>query len=292
MSRSTRSLPFRLIRVLFTGLAIVYLLITGAIWYAQTKILYHPSSSVDGSPSDVGVPFDNVALPLGGDRLTGWWIPAAVPQARTLLYLHGNAGNVAVNLDHALRLRNTGLNVFIIDYRGYGHSTGGPPRQSLLYEDAERAWRYLVAERNIPSAHIVIYGHSLGGSVAIYLASKHPEAGGLITESTYTSIIDMANRTLFRYLPLGLILTERHDSISRIGSIHVPKLFIHGDADNLIPPQMARRLYDAAPDPKQIAIIPGGGHDDSAVANPTAYFAALNAFLSQYHFNPPSIAAQ
>ncbi len=115
------------------------------------------------------------------------------PQARTLLYLHGNANNVGANVDQVVRLRSTGLNVFIVDYRGYGENTGGPPREKLLYEDAERAWTYLVAERHIPPANIAIYGHSLGGAVAIDLASRHPEAGALITESTLTSIADLAD---------------------------------------------------------------------------------------------------
>ncbi|MEO8372704.1 MAG: alpha/beta fold hydrolase, partial [Candidatus Solibacter sp.] len=162
---------------------------------------------MDSTPGDSGVPFDNITLPLQGARLAGWWVPSDAPKARTLLYLHGNAANVAANLDHVLRLRNTGLNVFIIDYRGYGHSTGGPPRENLLYADAERAWAYLVADRHIPAREIVIYGHSLGGAVAVHLGSKHPEAGGLITESTFTSVADMADGSFFAYLPLGLILT-------------------------------------------------------------------------------------
>jgi pimeloyl-ACP methyl ester carboxylesterase len=178
------------------------------------------------------------------------------------------------------------LNVFIIDYRGYGDSTGGPPREKLVYEDAERAWTYLVVERHIPPANVVIYGHSLGGAVAIDLASKHPDAGALVTESTFTSIAEMADRTAYgTFLPIRLILTERFDSISKIGSIRVPKLILHGENDtNMASPLMARRLYDAAADPKEIAVIPGGGHEDSAEVNPAAYFAALNGFLSKYHF--------
>lgn len=292
MQRPPRSLAFRLVRALFAGAAICYLLLTASIWYAQTKLLYHPSSSVDATPGDLGEPFDNIALPLKGDQLTGWWVPCQTPQSRTLLYLHGNAANVAANRDEVLRLRNTGLNVFIIDYRGYGHSTGGPPREDLLYEDAERAWKYLVAERKIQPAHIVIYGHSLGGAVAVNLARMHPDAGALITEGTFTSIADMANGSPAAYLPLRLILTERFDSISRIGSLHLPKLIIHGDADTMVPPLMARRLYDAAPHPKQIAMIAGGGHENSAVVNPTAYFASLHAFLAQYGFKPGSGAAK
>jgi len=285
-------LAVRLVRALFAGIAICYFVLSGIIWYAQRKILYHPSSSVDATPGDSGVPFDNITLPLNGDQLAGWWIPSQAPQPRTLLYLHGNAANVAANLDPVLRFRNTGLNVFIIDYRGYGHSTGGPPREKLFYEDAERAWKYLVDERKIQPAHIVIYGHSLGGAVAVHLAGNHPEAGALITEGTYTSLSDMANGSPAAYLPLRLILTERMDSISRIRSIHLPKLIIHGDSDTMVPPRMARRLYDAAPDPKQIAMIPGGGHENSAEVNPVAYLAALNGFLTQSGFRPGGGAAK
>ena len=115
--RPKRSYAFRLVRALFAGIAICYLLLTGAIWYAQMKILYHPNSLVDATPADSGVKFTEVMLPLRGDNLSGWWVPSEEPGARTLLFLHGNAGNVAVNVDQVLRLRSTGLNVFIIDYR-------------------------------------------------------------------------------------------------------------------------------------------------------------------------------
>jgi fermentation-respiration switch protein FrsA (DUF1100 family) len=291
MPSSTRSLAFRLLRAILAAFAALYLLATGAVWYLQTKILFHPDSVVDASPADSGVRFEDVKLPFKGDTLSGWWIPSDQTDARTLLYLHGNAGNIGVNLDGALLLRGAGLNVFIIDYRGYGHSTGGPPRAKLVCEDGERAWSYLVSERKIPPAHIAIYGHSMGGAVAIDLASKHPDAGALITESALTSIIDRARGTWAAYLPLRLIITEKFDSLSKIGSIRVPKLILHGDSDTMVPPIMARQLYDAAPEPKQIALIPGGGHNDSAVADAAAYFGALNAFLTQYGLKPGGSAS-
>jgi pimeloyl-ACP methyl ester carboxylesterase len=285
--KETRTLTFRLVRGLLVAIAGAYLLVVGAIWYWQAKVIFRPSRIVDTTPLNSGVKFDDVRLPLQGDQLAGWWVPSEDVHSGTLLYLHGNAANVAANLDHVLRLRSAGLNVFIIDYRGYGSSTGGPPREKLLYEEAERAWKYLVAERNIPPAHIAIYGHSLGGAVAIDLASKHPEAGALITEGTFTSIADLADRFSFAaYLPVRLILTERFDSISKIGGIHLPTLILHGEADRMNPPLSARRLYDATPGPKQLALIPSGGHEDSAEVNPTAYFAALNGFLSRYGFKP------
>jgi uncharacterized protein len=286
-AKKPRSLTFRLVRGIFVAILGAYLVVVGAVWYAQAKIIFQPSRIVDVTPGDSGVKFNDVTIPLKGDHLAGWWVPSEDAQARTLLYLHGNAGNVGANIDHVLRLRRTGLNIFIFDYRGYGNSTGGPPREKLLYEDAERAWKYLVAERNIAPANIVIYGHSLGAAVAIDLASKHPEAGALITDGAFTSIAELADRRSFTaYLPVRLIVTERFDSISKIRSIHLPKLILHGEADAMNPPLMARRLYGAAPDPKQLAVIPGGGHSDSAEVNATAYFAAVNGFLSQHGLKP------
>jgi len=283
-----RPLAFRIVRALLATVACLYLLVAVAIWYAQTKILYHPRTTLDVTPADLGLKFEPVRLPLDGNRLAGWWVPSEIPDALTLLYLHGNAGNVSANADQVRRLAGTGLNIFIFDYRGYGESTGGPPRERLVYEDAERAWTYLVRERGIQPSDVVIYGHSMGGAVAVDLASRHPDAGGLITESTFPSIVDAADRTVFAWLPLRLIVTERFDAASRIRSIRVPKLMLHGDADTMIPVRLARRLYEAAADPKQLAVIAGGGHEDSAEVNAAAYFAAVNGFLRTYHLGSRS----
>ena len=284
-SATRRSLAFRVVRALLATVVCLYLLVAAVIWYGQTTILYHPRKTLSVTPADLGLTFDAVRLPLNGDRLAGWWVPSKLPNAATLLYLHGNAGNVSANADQVRRLADTGLSIFIFDYRGYGESTGGPPRERLVYEDAERAWTYLVRERRIQPSDVAIYGHSMGGAVAIDLASRHPDAGGLITESTFPSIVDAADGTLFTWLPLRLIVTERFDAASRIRSVRVPKLILHGEADTMIPVRLARRLYDAAADPKQLAVIAGGDHEGSAEVNAAAYFAALNGFLRKYHLS-------
>jgi fermentation-respiration switch protein FrsA (DUF1100 family) len=273
------------VRTVLATLACLYVLVVAAIWYAQTRILYHPRPSLDVTPADLGLTFEPVRLALNGDRLAGWWVPSKIPQAATLLDLHGNAGNMSANANQVGRLAGTGVNIFIFDYRGYGESTGGPSRERLVYEDAERAWTYLVRERRIRPSDVVIYGHSMGGAVAIDLASRHADAGGLITESTFPSIVDAADGTVFAWLPLWLIVTERFDAASRVRSIRVLKLILHGEADTMIPVRLAHRLYEAAADPKQLAVIAGGGHEDPAEVNPVAYFAALNGFLRQYHLS-------
>jgi len=281
-----RSLTFRLVRGLIAAIAAAYLLIVSALWYWQASFIFQPDPVVETTPGDLGVKFEKVTLPIGGGQLAGWWVPSQDPHAATLLYSHGNAANIGANARGVVRFQKAGLNVFIYDYRGYGESTGGPPREKLAYEDAERAWTYLVAERRIAPATIVIYGHSLGGVVAIDLASKHADAGALIVESTLTSIADLADgMPNARFLPVRLILTERFDALSRIGAVHVPTLILQGqeDTSHLT---MGQRLYDAANDPKQRAVIPDGGHNDSAEVNPAAYFAAFNGFLSRFHLRP------
>jgi fermentation-respiration switch protein FrsA (DUF1100 family) len=284
-----RSLTVRLVRGFIAAIGAAYLLIVGALWYWQASFIFQPSPVVDTTPGDLGVKFEKVALPMSGGQVTGWWVPSEDPHAATLLYSHGNATNIGANVQGAVRFQKAGLNVFIYDYRGYGESTGGPPREKLTYEDAERAWTYLVAERRIAPATIVIYGHSLGGVVAIDLASKHPDAGALIAESTLTSIADLADgMRVGRLLPVRLILTERFDALSRIRAVHVPTLILQGQEDTRHL-AMGQRLYDAANDPKQRAVIPGGGHNDSAEVNPTAYFAALNGFLARYRLRSSGV---
>jgi len=275
-----RSPVFRVVRGLIFAVAATYLLIVGALWYWQATFIFRPSPIVNATPGDSGVAFSKVALPIGGGQLAGWWVPAENPQTATLLYLHGNANNVGASAQEVVRFHNAGLNVFIFDYRGYGESTGEPPREKLVYQDADRAWTYLVYERHISPATIAIYGHSLGSAVAVDLASKHPEAGALIIEGVLTSIADLAHEMgVGSVVPVRLILTERFDAVSRIGFVRIPTLILEGDSDN---PLRARRLYDSARDPKQLALIPGGGHEDSAEMNPRVYFGALDSFLSQY----------
>ena len=285
-----RSLAFRLVRLCISAIAAVYILVVLALWYWQASFIFRPSPVVAATPSDSGVTFAKATLPIGGGQLAGWWVPAADPQTATLLYLHGNANNVGVNVDQVVRFHKGGLNVFIFDYRGYGESTGGPPREKLMYEDADRAWTYLVSERRLSPATIAIYGHSLGSAVAVDLASKHPEAGALIVEGVLLSIADVADEMgAGKFLPVRLILTERFDAISKIGSVRIPTLILEGEADR---PLMAQRLYAAARVPKHLALIPGGGHEDSAGMNPTVYFGALDSFLSQYHLKSEPPAAK
>ncbi|MEG4053992.1 MULTISPECIES: alpha/beta fold hydrolase [unclassified Microcoleus] len=198
-----------------------------------------------------------------------------------VLYLHGNASNVGANVEHAYRFHRLGLSVFVMDYRGYGKSQGDFPSESQVYEDAQLAWDYLVKQRGINPNQIYLYGHSLGGAIAIDLAVRHPEAAGLIVEGSFTSTRAMVNfqKGLFWMFPIDLLLTQRFDSLSKVDRLQMPVLFIHGTADNVVPVEMSKKLFDAAPEPKQLYIVPEGGHTNVAQIGGAEYLQILSQFL-------------
>jgi pimeloyl-ACP methyl ester carboxylesterase len=199
-----------------------------------------------------------------------------------VLYLHGNAGTIASDLDEDVELRNFGASVLTIDYRGYGRSTHRFPSEAGVYQDAEAAWRYLVDEKKIKPEEIIIYGHSLGGAVAIELASHHPEAGGLIAESTFTSIEDVARQErVYAAFPIHFLVTQRFASLSKISTIRIPILFIHGTSDELVPYQMSERLYQAASGAKHLVLIEGAGHEDCASTGGDKYRNGVQQFLKE-----------
>ena len=198
-----------------------------------------------------------------------------------VLYLHGNGSNVGANVEHANRFHQLGLSVFAIDYRGYGKSQGDFPSESQVYEDAQLAWDYLVKQRGVNPNQIYIYGHSLGGAIAIDLAVHHPEAAGLIVEGSFTSTRAMVDfqKGLFWLFPIDWLLTQRFDSLSKVDRLQMPVLFIHGTADNVVPVEMSKKLFDAAPEPKQLYIVPGGGHNNVAQIGGAEYLQIVSQFL-------------
>ena len=199
-----------------------------------------------------------------------------------MLYLHGNGINIGANVAHANRFHRLGFSVLLPDYRGYGRSEGRFPTEAALYQDASVAWDYLVQERKIQPRQIFLYGHSLGGAVAIDLAVKHPDAAGLIVESSFTSIRDIVDyQSIYRIFPIDLILNQRFDSIRKVRSLALPVLFIHGTADLRVPATMSQQLYEAAPEPKQLILIPNAGHNNTAETAGDKYFQLMQKFVQQ-----------
>jgi len=202
-------------------------------------------------------------------------LPNEADGRRVLLWFHGNAGNLSNRLDMLGDLCRLSVEIFIIDYRGYGLSKGKPSEKGL-YEDARAAWDYLTLERKIEPARIVIFGKSLGGAVAVDLATRVRPAG-LIVQSAFTSVPDMA-AVAMPFVPRFFIRTKL-DSLHKVRDIRCPKLFIHSPADEIIPYAMGRRLFETAPEPKAFHEVAGSGHNETWLVGGEAYFQRLKEFI-------------
>ncbi|HEY84535.1 MAG TPA: alpha/beta hydrolase [Chloroflexi bacterium] len=242
-----------------------------------SSFIYYPLPWHQGKPEQRGLEYKSVWLKAeDGVPLHGWYFPHKKALA-SLLFCHGNAGNISHRLQNIAGLVAAGFNVFIFDYRGYGHSKGFPSEQGL-YRDAQAAWQYLLATTASLNAPRLIFGRSLGGAVAIELALHAQGEGldGLIIESSFTSLGDMAQKTL--PLPGFGKVFKSYASVGKLPHIHVPLLLIHGEEDNLIPFAHSRQLFEAANSPRFFYPIPDAGHNDTYVVGGQAYFERLAAF--------------
>jgi hypothetical protein len=252
--------------------------LTALVFFFQNRLVYFPLSRLALTPAAKGLAYENVWLETpDGVKLFGWFVPAE-PARGVLLFFHGNAGNISHRLDSIEQFHRLGLSVFIIDYRGYGRSEGRPSEQGT-YLDAEAAWRYLVEERQVAPDKIVIFGRSLGGAVATWLAQDHPPAV-LIIESTFTSIPDMAAQIYF-FLPVRLLARIDYNTLARLPELTSPVLIIHSPDDDVIPYVHGQRLFAAAQEPKEFLSIQGG-HNDGYIRSAELYEARLEAFLQRH----------
>jgi fermentation-respiration switch protein FrsA (DUF1100 family) len=245
------------------------------------RFIYYPTSRWVMTPADLGLEAEDVFLtPESGVRLHAWFFPHPGPLA-TLLFCHGNAGNISHRLENVAYLLRTGFQVLLFDYRGYGHSSGRLSEPGL-YQDAATAWAYLVERTDTEGTPLVIFGRSLGGAVAIDLATRAEVDARvlsvrLIVESTFTSAQAMA-RLLFPF-PLPP-LPVKYDSLSKIKHLKMPLLVIHGKGDKLIPFTEGRALFEAAPEPKTWYPIPRAGHNDTYLVGGETYFHQLATFVT------------
>jgi fermentation-respiration switch protein FrsA (DUF1100 family) len=265
-------------RMLWSVLLIIaaaYLALAAYLYVFQADYVFFPSRTLYATPADAGLRFDDVHLEAeDGVRLRGWFVPA--PHARlTLLFLHGNAGNISHRLDSLRLFHELGLSSLIVDYRGYGRSAGRPSEEGT-YRDAQAAWRYLVEQRRIPPQRIVVFGRSLGGGVAVWLVS-HETPRALIIESTPTSIPDMGAR-VYPFLPVRLLARIHYDSLRRIPDVGCPILVVHSREDELIPFEHGRRLFSAAREPKAFLAI-RGDHNGGFLVSGQEYVQGLTDFL-------------
>jgi len=250
---------------------------------AQRYLVFEPDRTLHAAPAQYTFPVRDISIAVSGESawtLHGWWIPAADPRAKVVLYLHGSDGNVSTSMAGVAPLRELGYSVFIIDYRGYGASGGHFPSEAGVYQDAQSAWDYLVRERGINPANLFIYGHSLGGAIAIELARRHPEAAGLVMESSFTSIYDMAMlKAGYALFPVNLLLNQRFDSIAKVGELRLPVLYVHGTADEIVPFEMGKALFKATPCARGFVAVSGGTHESNATVGGAKLRSAISRFV-------------
>ncbi len=265
--------------------AIGYVLVCSILYFQQQRLMFFPSRQLKNTPTLYGLDYQDVWLPISDkqgqiQRIHGWWIEAKQPNAPVILYFHHNAVNIGANVSQALQFHQLGYSVFLFDYRGFGQSEGAFPTESQVYEDAQIAWDYLTQERKIPGNQIIIYGHSIGGAIAIDLASKNSESAALIVHNSFTSMRDMTKRFgLYWLLPIELILTQQFESIEKMKKVKMPVLIITGTNDIQIPLEMGQRLYKTAPESKQLIVVESGGHDNHLSEEDKKLF---KRFVNQY----------
>ncbi len=191
-------------------------------------------------------------------KLHALWLAAENPNAPVLLYLHGARRNVAGSAFRIRQMQQLGFSVLAVDYRGFGKSSDELPSESLVYEDARAAWAWLAREHAQHDRYI--FGHSLGGAIAVQLATEVSDAKGLIVEGTFTSIPDVFQSMRWGWLPLTPLITQRFDSANKVGRVRMPMLVVHGSDDSLIRPELGRALFERAPAPKRFVLVEGGTH--------------------------------
>jgi len=236
-----------------------------------------PGRALTASPGDIGLDYEDVSLTTpDAETLHGWYVPAA-DAAGVVLFFHGNAGNISHRLDSIEIFHQLGLDVLIIDYRGYGRSSGSPGEQGT-YTDAQTAWDYLVDQRGAAPGNIVVFGRSLGGAVASWLAARTSPAA-VILESCFTSGPDMAAR-LYPFLPARLITRIKYPVKEYVTQISSPLLVVHSRQDEIIPFDMGEAVFAAAPEPKEMLVI-SGDHNGGFLLNRDRYQATIGAFLER-----------
>lgn len=272
--------------VVLIGLG-AYAALVALMFAFQGKLLYlpnMPSRALVADPGDVGLQFETVRVQTeDGIELSAWYVPAG-EAAPTVLFAHGNAGNISHRLETLQAFHDMGLAVLIFDYRGYGESTGSPS-ESGTYLDAMAMWRYLVEDRGLEAANVVVAGRSLGGAVAAWLAAE-VDPGAVILESSFTSVPKLAGE-LYPFLPARQLSRFEYDTEGYLSAVSSPVLIIHGKNDEVIPFEHGRRLYTAAAQPKEFVEL-RGGHNDAFLVSAARYRNAIVAFLTEHLTAYPS----
>lgn len=258
----------------------LFFAIAGILFFAfyphvENFLVFYPQAQWDAMPSDWRLNYEDITFDTeDGKKLHGWFFPTN-PASPLMLFCHGNAGNISHRLDNVRLLLDQGFQVFIFDYRGYGNSEGRPS-EAGIYRDGVAAYDFLVSIKQIPPDRIIPFGRSLGASVAIEISLRR-KVKSLIVESGFTSTRAMA-KGMFPFTFFSFLLPLHYNNLEKIAKVNVPKLFIHGVEDEIVPFSMGKRLFEAASAPKYFYPIRGAGHNDTYVVGGREYFETLAAF--------------
>jgi fermentation-respiration switch protein FrsA (DUF1100 family) len=245
----------------------------------EEKIIFQPDARIQRTPRDVGLTFDDVYFSTeDGVSLNGWLVPRREATS-TLLWFHGNAGNISHRVENLKLLHEkVNVNIFIFDYRGYGRSEGTVSEEGT-YRDGTAAIEFLRRRYGVEPNRLIIFGRSLGAAVAVEMAVRI-QCLAVILETPFASVRLLARDT-FPFLPIGPLLKTRYDVSEKIGKIRSPLLVLHGDRDEIVPPSHGKRVFDAAPQPKAFYAIAGAGHNDTYRVGGDPYFAALRQHIER-----------
>lgn len=266
-------------------LALGYAALVALVYVFQTRLVYFPQigRQIAATPQAYGLAYEPVTLTTSdGEKLAAWWVPHQRAAGAVVIF-HGNAGNISHRIDYLTMFHRLGYSSLLVDYRGYGRSTGSPSEEGT-YRDAEAAWHWLTRERGMPARDIVVLGESLGGAVAVWLAARvAPRA--LVVASCFTSVPDLGAQ-VYPFLPVRLISRFSYDSLGTIKSVNAPVLIAHSREDDIIPFSHGKALYDAAPEPRQFLEM-RGGHNDGFIFMRQEWVAQLAAFLESARAQRP-----
>ena len=269
----------------------IYIAIIAYLLSSQNSMLFFPDyegRELVYSPADVGLAYSDVEFSTeDGTRIHAWFVPHDNSRA-TLIYCHGNAGNIGRRLGALQRWHDLGVSVLIFDYPGFGQSEGSPTEQGT-YASARAAWEYLTEDKQIPAHNIVLYGRSLGGGVVAQLASE-VDAKGLIIESSFTSVPDMAD-DIYWWIPLQKLMTVRYETKNKIDSVDYPILIVHSPDDEVVPLSHGQELFEIANEPKQF-LHTKGGHNGGPTLSEPEYSLGLDRFLTALDSGPRSGASE
>lgn len=235
-------------------------LLAASVRYIESKSIFYPVRLIASTPAALGLAFEDVFIKTQDNVTINAWLVKSSTQRGTLIFCHGNAGNIGDRLEKILLFHQMGLTILVIDYRGYGKSQG-QPSEAGIYKDAVAAYDYLLTRQDIDRSRIIGYGESLGGAVAVDLGTKRNLAA-LIIDSSFTNAADMA-KIIYPFIP-SFLLGTKLDSAAKVRTVTIPKLFIHSRADEIVPFRLGERLYQAAAQPKEFLEL-SGGHNDTPV---------------------------